>query len=92
MKFLNNVKEKITSLGTTGKVAIIGTTVLTGLTQTAHAETTLDPAITGGFTQAGATGALIVAAGVAACVGVIAASGGAKAGLKWIKGVFAKAS
>jgi len=52
----------------------------------------LDPAITAGFTSAATTTALVIGAGVAASVGVVALSGGAKAGLKWIKGVFAKAA
>lgn len=52
----------------------------------------LDPAITAGFTSAATTTALVIGAGVAASVGVIALSGGAKAGLRWIKGVFAKAA
>jgi hypothetical protein len=52
---------------------------------------TLDPNISAGFTTAGENVALIIGAGVLASVGVIALSAGAKAGLKWIKGVFAKA-
>ena len=52
----------------------------------------LDPAITAGFTSASSAVLIIIAAGVGASVAVIGASGGAKAGLKWIKGVFAKAS
>lgn len=60
------------------------------------AETGLDPtvqsAITSGFTNAGQAITVIVGLGVGATVGVIAVSGGAKAGLKWVKGVFSKAS
>ena len=52
----------------------------------------LDPSIVEGFASAGSQVALIVGAGVLASVSVVALSGGAKAGLKWIKGVFAKAS
>jgi hypothetical protein len=64
----------------------------------AHADDTtgLDPtvqaSIASGFTTAGTAVATIVGLGVVACVGVIATSGGAKAGLKWIKGAFSKAS
>ena len=56
----------------------------------------LDPAvqasISNGFTSAGKAIAVIVGLGVTATIGVIACSGGAKAGLKWVKGIFAKAS
>jgi len=78
-------KVKAIAIATSVCVATVATTVV------AHADG-LDPSITAGFTTAGADILLIVAAGVAASVGVIAAAGGAKAGLKWIKGVFAKAS
>lgn len=87
---LLNLKEKLKN----PKLQVGAITVSTALLASGslvHADG-LDPAITAGFTTAGTNAGLIIGAGVAAAVGVIALSGGAKAGLKWIKGVFAKAS
>ena len=92
------ILSKLNSISTMTKNVAITTGVATGAVLnvvTAHATegtVTLDPSITAGFTTAGTNTLLIIAAGVTACVAVIAAAGGAKAGLKWIKGVFAKAS
>lgn len=86
---------KLNSISAKTRNVAIGTGVAVGSalsTVVAHADTTLDPSITAGFTSAGAAVLVIIAAGVGASVGVIGAAGGAKAGLKWIKGVFAKAS
>ena len=92
-KFLENVKERATQLSTTAKTAIITSSIALGSAIPAFAaEGDVDPAITAGFTSAGTQVAAIVALGVGATVGVIALSGGAKAGLKWINGVFRKAS
>ncbi len=91
-----NLLNKVNSISTKTRNFAIGTGVavstLVSSLPVLATEPTLDPSITAGFTQASATVAVIIAAGVAATVGVVAASGGAKAGLKWIKGVFAKAS
>lgn len=92
-QFLENAKGKLNNLSTGAKTAIITSSVALGTSIPAFAaDTSIDPAITSGFTTAGAQVAAIIGLGVGATVGVIALSGGAKAGLKWIKGVFAKAS
>lgn len=96
MKILDTVKTKVSSISATGKVVIgtamtLATTCVTALADGTDT-TALDPSITAGFTSAGKTVALVIGAGVAATVGVIGLSGGAKAGLKWIKGVFSKAA
>ena len=86
---LSNVSNRVK----TTCVVASGVAMAIASTIPAFADTaTVDSSITAGFTQAGATTLVIIASGVAATVSVIAASGGAKAGLKWIKGVFAKAS
>jgi len=86
--FLNKIttNQKVIALST----GVVASTL--AFSTKAFALETLDPAITAGFTSAGAMVALVIGAGVAATVSVVALSGGAKAGLKWIKGVFAKAS
>ncbi|AQR93355.1 hypothetical protein [Clostridium saccharoperbutylacetonicum] len=100
---IQEIKNQFNSVSTSVKAkaftvgAFIGTTVLPVV---AHAEDTtaggLDPtvktAITNGFSTVGTAIATIVGLGVVAMVGVVATSGGAKAGLKWIKGAFSKAS
>ncbi|MGV2642741.1 hypothetical protein GNF86_14910 [Clostridium perfringens] len=92
-KFLENAKDKLNNLSAGTKTAIVTSSIALGSAMPAFAaDATIDPAITSGFTTAGAQVSAIIGLGVAATVGVIALSGGAKAGLKWIKGVFAKAS
>lgn len=92
---MKNLLNKVNAISTKTRNVAIGTGVAVSSvvgSLPVFADTTIDPSISAGFTQAGATVAVIIAAGVAATVGVVAASGGAKAGLKWIKGVFAKAA
>lgn len=101
---LQTIKNQFNSVSTSAKAkaftvgAFIGTTVLPVVAHAEDATTTggLDPtvktAITNGFTTVGTAIATIVGLGVVAMVGVVATSGGAKAGLKWIKGAFSKAS
>ena len=89
--------EKINSVSAKTKNVAIGagvavSTLVASVPTFAADPATVDPNITSGFTQAGSTTLVIIGAGVAASVAVIAAAGGAKAGLKWIKGVFAKAA
>lgn len=92
-QFIENTKDKLNSLSVSAKTAIITSSIALGTVIPAFAaDGDIDPAITAGFTSAGTQVAAIVALGVTATVGVVALSGGAKAGLKWIKGVFNKAS
>lgn len=93
-QFIENTKDKLSNLSTSGKTAIISTAITLGTVIPAFAAEgdAIDPAITAGFATAGTQVAAIIALGVGATVGVVALSGGAKAGLKWIKGVFSKAS
>lgn len=95
--WLEKQVDKVKQLSMGAKTGIIASALVLGNTVAAHAmEGELDPtvqtAISGGFTNAGKAIAVIVGLGVTATVGVIAISGGAKAGLKWVKGVFSKAS
>lgn len=96
VKFIEKPVEllKNTSTKVKGASLALGATVATFSYSTfAFADgTTLDPSIQTGFTNAGETIGLIVAAGVTASVGVIALAAGAKVGLKWIKSTFSKAS
>ena len=48
----------------------------------------IDNILKGAFASSGASMVLIIALGVSSIVGVVSMVGGAKAGLKWIKGVF----
>lgn len=98
---LKKIKEKIDSVSNATKIKAfsVGSGVGAFLVPiAAHAadSTGLDAnttaALTSGFSNATAAIAVVVAMGVGACVTVIATSGGAKAGLKWVKGAFAKAS
>jgi hypothetical protein len=96
-KVLNNVKERVSNLSAGAKVGITTFAITAGtMVQAFAADGDLDPtvqtAVTNGFTSAGKAIAVIVGLGVTATVGVIAVSGGAKAGLKWVKGIFSKAS
>jgi hypothetical protein len=97
MNLLKGTYQRVKNLSMVAKTGIMATAISLGTTVITHAaEGDLDPAvqtaISGGFTSAGKAIAVIVGLGVTATVGVIAVSGGAKAGLKWVKGVFAKAS
>lgn len=71
-------------------------TLLTSIPAHAADSTSMDPtvqaAISTGFSNAGTQLAVVIGLGVTATVGIIAMSGGAKAGLKWVKGAFSKAS
>lgn len=89
-KFLEKIKN---ISATTRNVAIATGVSVSALATTlpVFAAETLDPAITSGFTSAAATVALVIGLGIGACVGCVALSGGGKAALKWIKGVFAHA-
>jgi len=91
-QFIENAKGKLNNLSTGTKTAIITSSIALGTSIPAFAVGEVDPAITAGFASAGTTVAAIIGAGVAATVSVVALNGGAKAGLKWIKGVFSKAS
>lgn len=92
-QFLENTKDKLNNLSAKTKTAIITSSIALGTVVPAFAaEGDVDPAIVSGFTSAGAQVAAIVALGVTASVGVIALSGGAKSGLKWIRGVFNKSA
>ncbi|MFW2503815.1 hypothetical protein OD350_28170 [Clostridium beijerinckii] len=92
--------EKFNSVSNATKVKAFafGSSVGTLLTSIpAHAaDSSMDPtvqsAISTGFTNAGTQLAVVIGLGVTATVGIIAMSGGAKAGLKWVKGAFSKAS
>lgn len=86
---VNNLSSKVKTTIATGAITL-GTSVF-AFADTPTTQTVTDT-ISKGFTEAGASVATIVGLGVTATVGVIALSGGAKAGLKWIKGVFSKAS
>jgi hypothetical protein len=100
---LQTIKNQFDSVSTSVKAkaftvgAFIGTTLLPVVAHAADDTTggldpTVNTAITNGFTTVGKAIATIVGLGVVAMVGVVATSGGAKAGLKWIKGAFSKAS
>ena len=91
-QFIKNATTKLNSLSSGAKTAIVTSSIALGSSIPAFAAGEVDPAITAGFTSAGTQVAAIIGLGVGATVSVIALSGGAKAGLKWIKGVFAKAS
>lgn len=88
--------KKINALSSKVKTGIITASVVAGTSVSALADTTsnstVTDTITKGFADAGSNVAVIIGLGVTATVGVVAMSGGAKAGLKWIKGVFSKAS
>lgn len=86
---LNNLSAKVKTGICTGSI-VLGSTV-SAFASTNTGTGTMDT-ITKGFTDASSSIGIIVGLGVTATVGVIAMSGGAKAGLKWIKGVFSKAS
>ena len=90
--------NQLNSISNSTKVMAIGvgtatTTLLSSIpVHAAGLDATVETAITTGFTDAGSAIATIVGLGVTATIGIIAMSGGAKAGLKWVKGIFAKAS
>lgn len=94
MKFLNVIKNastKVKSVAVSSGV-VVGTFAVSTVAKADTTGATLDPNIANGFTTAGSQIGLIIGAAVIACVSVIALASGAKVGLKWIKGLFAKAN
>ena len=100
---LQKVKNQINSVSTGVKVKAFSVGSAVGAMMipiSAHAavdpatglDASVNTAISSGFTTVGLAITTVVGLGIVATVGVIATSGGAKAGLKWIKGAFAKAS
>lgn len=93
---MNKLIVKMNNLSSKVKTGLITSSIILGSAVNAFADTpsnqSVTDTITKGFTDAGSNVAVIIGLGVTATVGVVAMSGGAKAGLKWIKGVFSKAS
>lgn len=93
---MNNVIQKVNNLSSKAKTGLITSSIILGSAVNAFASPATNQSVTDtitkGFTDAGSNVAVIIGLGVTATVGVVAMSGGAKAGLKWIKGVFSKAS